>query len=65
LKFSFHRSIFSKFNPGELGKNIWQRWLKDYNGQTYWLSINPSSFIKDNSGFPKWLNTAFDYAQKG
>ncbi len=37
-----------------------ERFLKDYNGQTYWLSLNPSSFI--NSGKrKKWdmVNIAF------
>ena len=65
LKFSFHRTVFPKFNPDELGKNKWQRWLKDYNGQTYWLSINPSSFIRDKTDFPKWLNVAIGYGAEG
>ncbi len=30
--------------------------LKDYNGQTYWLSFNVASFLPTNSGFPYWLN---------
>jgi hypothetical protein len=58
IKFSFHKTIYSKYNPAELGSNKWQSWLKDYNGQTYWLSINPASFMKSNSSFPKWLNVA-------
>lgn len=34
--------------------------FKDYNAQTYWLSANIHSFLKDkkNSRFPKWLNIA-------
>ena len=56
LKFSFHKTIYAKYNPGELGADKWQRWLKDYNGQTYWLSINPASFMKSNTAFPQWLN---------
>ena len=56
LKFSFHKTIYSKYNPAELGANKWQSWLKDYNGQTYWLSINPASFMKSNTSFPQWLN---------
>jgi hypothetical protein len=65
LRFSFHHSIFSKLNPDELGSNNWQRWLKDYNGQTYWLSINPSLFMKGNNDFPKWLNAAVGYGAEG
>lgn len=56
LKFSFHKTIFPQYNPNELGKNKWQRWLKDYNGQNYWLSVNPASFMSSRSDFPKWLN---------
>jgi len=65
LKFSFHKTIFAKYNPAELGNGKWQSWLKDYNGQTYWLSINPSSFLKSNSSFPKWLNASFGYGAEG
>jgi hypothetical protein len=65
LKFSFHRTIFADYNPGELGRNKWQRWLKDYNGQTYWLSVNPASFIRANTSFPKWVNASFGYGADG
>ena len=65
LKFSFYKTIFANYNPGELGKNKWQRWLKDYNGQTYWLSVNPGSFMKAHTSFPKWLNASFGYGAEG
>jgi len=65
LRFSFHSTLFSKLNPDELGNNKWQRWLKDYNGQTYWLSINPASFMKSSTTFPKWLNIAAGYGGEG
>ena len=65
LKFSFHSTIFPQYNPAELGKNKWQRWLKDYNGQTYWLTLNPSSFMKSGNDFPKWLNLAAGYGAEG
>ena len=42
------------------GKPFYQKFLKDYNGQTIWLSFNPNSFIK-NDFWPKWLNIAFGY----
>ena len=32
--------------------------MKDYNGQTYWLSVNLRSFMKTESNFPVWLNAA-------
>ncbi len=65
LKFSFHHSMFAAYNPNELGQNKWQRWLKDYNGQTYWLSLNPSTFMKSTTDFPKWLNVSFGHSATG
>lgn len=38
------------------GNGLASRILKDYNGQTYWLSINPSKF---NIPHPDWLNWSF------
>jgi hypothetical protein len=37
--------------------------LKDYNGQTYWLSANIKSFFP-NSNVPSWLNIAAGYGAK-
>jgi hypothetical protein len=34
--------------------------LKDYNGQTYWLSANLKSFFPQ-SNIPAWLNVAVGY----
>lgn len=65
LKFSYHTTIFPKYNPNELGNIFFQQWLKDYNGQTYWLSVNPSSFMSSKSAFPKWLNTSIGYGAEG
>lgn len=65
LKFSFHHTLFANYNPAEFGRNRWQTWLKDYNGQTYWLSINPASFLKTNTDVPKWLNASFGYGAEG
>ena len=64
LKFSFHHSMYAQYNPAELGSNKWQRWLKDYNGQTYWLSVNPASFVP-KSNFPKWLNASVGFGADG
>ena len=65
LKWSFHVSPYAKYYPAELGKNFVSRMLKDYNGQTYWLSINIASFLPGNSGFPYWLNASFGYGAEG
>ncbi|KXK43476.1 MAG: hypothetical protein UZ11_BCD004000795 [Bacteroidetes bacterium OLB11] len=46
------------------GKSLPERILKDYNGQTYWLSANLWSFAKE-SKIPKWLNVAIGYGGDG
>jgi hypothetical protein len=46
------------------GKSTAERLLKDYNGQTYWLSANPKSFLPD-SRFPAWLNIAVGHGASG
>jgi hypothetical protein len=40
-----------------------EKLLKDYNGQTYWASINMRSFFP-NSKIPKWLNLAIGYGAR-
>jgi hypothetical protein len=39
--------------------------IKDYNGQSYWISGNISSFLPAGSKFPKWLNIAMGYGAEG
>lgn len=46
LKFSFSPSGLAQYNPNLLGNNLPLQLLKDYNGQTYWLSFNPLNFKK-------------------
>jgi hypothetical protein len=65
LKFSYHGTIFPQYQPAELGSNLPQRMLKDYNGQSYWLSFNIGSFFPAASGFPKWLNFSAGYGAEG
>jgi hypothetical protein len=56
-KFSFHPTDFAHIRPNTLGDGFASEFFKDYNGQTYWLSIDMDKFIK----FPKWLNIAVGY----
>lgn len=65
LKFSYTNSVFANYNPEQLGRNFQQRILKDYNAQTYWSSINISSFLAPDAAFPKFLNIAFGYGASG
>ena len=64
LKYSFNRTRFASKNPNKLGNGILEEILKDYNGQTYWLSANLHSFFKE-SKLPKWLNVAVGYGVDG
>lgn len=46
------------------GSSLGERFLKDYNAQTIWLSANIHSFMDQKKwakGFPKWLNVAVGY----
>ena len=69
FKFSFHRVNYTE--PDLLarannlyGKSFLERMLKDYNGQTYWLSANLHAFFP-KSRIPAWLNVAVGYGATG
>ncbi|MGV8815738.1 MAG: DUF2279 domain-containing protein [Gelidibacter sp.] len=64
LKYSFHQTKYAKLSPDKLGDGLLEELLKDYNGQTYWLSFNIHSFLK-NEQIPKWLNLAVGYGADG
>lgn len=64
LKYSFHQTQYASQRPDKLGNGFFEEVLKDYNGQTYWLSGNIHSFFK-NSNIPKWLNVAVGYGAEG
>lgn len=64
LKFSFHKTKYANSNPDKLGATTLEQILKDYNGQTYWLSFNLHAFFKE-SKIPKWLNVALGYSGEG
>ena len=63
-KFSFHTTAYAAARPNVLGGSVNEQVLKDYNGQTYWLSANVHSFFKE-SPIPKWLNVAVGYGAEG
>lgn len=60
-KFSFRRTGYAALRPALLGDGIASEILKDYNGQTYWLSADMDKFMP----FPKWLNLAAGYGAQG
>ena len=63
-KFSFHQTKFAAQRPETLGSSFQEQILKDYNGQTYWLSFNLHAFTKSDF-FPKWLNVAIGHSANG
>lgn len=63
-KFSYHKTQYSNYRPDLLGSTTQEQILKDYNGQTYWFSVNLYSFAK-KSKIPKWLNVALGYGAEG
>jgi uncharacterized protein YfiM (DUF2279 family) len=69
FKFSFHKKDYGTADLSEransiFGRSVRERMLKDYNGQTYWLSANLKSFLPA-SNLPSWLNVAFGYGADG
>lgn len=64
MKYSFHQTHFATLRPDKLGDGLLEEVIKDYNGQTYWLSANLHSFAK-NSNIPKWINVAIGYGAEG
>lgn len=65
LKFSYYTSGYATYRPDLLGKTFSEQILKDYNAQTYWLSVNPSLFFHKKTRFPEWLNIALGYGANG
>lgn len=70
FKYIFHGVDYSHF-PADVqtraaflyGTNWQESLLKDYNGQSYWLSFNPWRFSKKESPyFPNWLALSVGYS---
>jgi hypothetical protein len=59
-KFSFKTADFISLSPGQMKSRI----MQEFDGQTFWLSVNMYSFFKD-SKIPKWLNLAVGYGVEG
>ena len=56
-KFSFHRTGYAPLRPDLLGDDLLSEIVKDYNGQTQWLSVDVDKFTQ----FPSWLNVAIGF----
>lgn len=65
VKWSHSPSSLAEYRPDLLGSTAAQRVLKDYNGDTYWLSFNLHSLSGGNHRLPEWLNLALGYSAYG
>ncbi len=65
LKVSFQASPYAQARPNVLGSGFSERIMKDYNGQTYWLSFAIADVFPVGKQFPAWLALAFGYGAKG
>ena len=43
------------------GSGFFEKYLKDYNAQTYWASFNIHALLNTGNKWPKWLNIALGY----
>jgi len=69
FKFSFHPKRYNdpvlESRSNEIyGKSTPEKIIKDYNGQTYWLSTNIRSFFP-HSSIPKWLQVSVGTGAEG
>ncbi|MEO6221437.1 MAG: DUF2279 domain-containing protein [Ginsengibacter sp.] len=69
FKFSFHKKNYGEADLNAradklYGKKEIERFIKDYNAQTFWLSANIHSFFPQ-SKLPKWLSVAIGYGAEG
>ncbi|MEO6453145.1 MAG: DUF2279 domain-containing protein [Ginsengibacter sp.] len=69
LKFSFHKKNYRGADLKARANNIFgkseaERFVKDYNAVTDWVSIDISPFL-NQSKLPHWLAVAFGYGAEG
>ncbi len=69
FKFSFHHKSYNdptliQRSNKIFGASTAERFLKDYNGQTYWLSANLKSFFP-KSKLPAWLQISLGTGAEG
>ena len=69
LKFSFHKKNYGEADLNTranqiFGKSETERFIKDYNAVTDWVSVDIRSFFPQ-SKLPPWLAVAFGYGAEG
>jgi hypothetical protein len=61
FKISYSESSFAAKRPNLFGENIAEKLLKDYNGQTYWLSLDGENIFKIEHNLLKFCQISFGY----
>jgi len=69
IKFSFHKNDYGARDLNNraneiYGKSLSERFIKDYNAQTYWASVNLAAFFP-KTNLPPWLALAVGYGGEG
>jgi len=62
---TFHKSPYANCRPNMLGSSVPERILKDYNGQTYWIDLNPERMKIRPAKWPRWLGVNLGYGAEG
>lgn len=57
-------SSLSKRTDDLFGKSLPEKFIKDYNAQTIWASVNIYSFLDEDTAFPKWLNLGIGFGSE-
>lgn len=65
MKYSYHPTHFAELNPNHLGHQPLEKMIKDYNGHTYWLSVNYRSIFRNHRIVPNWLSISGGYGATG
>jgi uncharacterized protein YfiM (DUF2279 family) len=63
-KFSFWRSPYADQANGLLGRNYFHSYSLDYNGHTYWFSLNANRFLLKTK-LPDWVSISLGYSANG
>ena len=64
LRYSYHGSSLRALRPNLLGDNMLSALIKDYNAQTYWVSVQIKPFFPE-SRWPAWLQFSAGYGAYG
>lgn len=63
-QFSFHPTAWAALRPNVLGQTVSEQLIKDYNGQTIWLALNPHYYF-GLKWWPKFLAFSVGYGAEG